>query len=189
GRTLLLLRQHPPRYRRQRARHPQRLARRIPPPRRQRAEGPEPARTGRGEEQSRRGKSGPPHGRQRESRPRDPTALGPGRADRQLRQKENRSDGATAQGTGRRARRSGAGARHQAAQHFAPRVMKTAFKLAALALLAGGAALALGKSGQLAEYEPGEELAGGRTTVSDDGRNAFSYPAATLSVDRQTSFF
>ncbi|MBX6393795.1 MAG: thiol oxidoreductase, partial [Burkholderiales bacterium] len=67
--------------------------------------------------------------------------------------------------------------------------MKTAFKLAALALLAGGAALALGKSGQLAEYEPGEELAGGRTTVSDDGRNAFSYPAANLSVDRQTSFF
>lgn len=38
-------------------------------------------------------------------------------------------------------------------------------------------------------YEPGEELAGGDTTISDTGRNAFSYPAANLSVDRQTPFF
>lgn len=39
------------------------------------------------------------------------------------------------------------------------------------------------------EAEPGEELAGGATTVFATGRNAFSYPAANLSMDRQTSFF
>ncbi|MCK9260947.1 MAG: c-type cytochrome [Azoarcus sp.] len=38
-------------------------------------------------------------------------------------------------------------------------------------------------------YEPGEELPGGATTTPDHGRNAFSYPAANLSVDRQTAFF
>jgi len=38
-------------------------------------------------------------------------------------------------------------------------------------------------------FEPGEELPGGDTTIGDDGRNAFSHPAANLSVDRQTPFF
>ena len=38
-------------------------------------------------------------------------------------------------------------------------------------------------------YEVGEELPGGDTTVWDQGRNAFSYPAANLSQDRQTPFF
>ncbi len=38
-------------------------------------------------------------------------------------------------------------------------------------------------------YELGEELPGGDTSVSDQGRNAFSYPAANLSQNRQTPFF
>jgi len=38
-------------------------------------------------------------------------------------------------------------------------------------------------------YEPGEELSGGDTTVFDEGRNAFSLPAANLSTERQTEFF
>ena len=37
--------------------------------------------------------------------------------------------------------------------------------------------------------EAGEELPGGDTSVWDQGRNAFSYPAANLSLDRQTPFF
>lgn len=36
---------------------------------------------------------------------------------------------------------------------------------------------------------PNEQLAGGDTTVFDDSRNAFSHPAANLSVDRQSAFF
>lgn len=67
--------------------------------------------------------------------------------------------------------------------------MKAMLKFATLALLTGSAMLAHGTLGELAEYEPGEELAGGDTTVGDDGRNAFSHPAANLSVDRQTPFF
>lgn len=67
--------------------------------------------------------------------------------------------------------------------------MKATLKFVTLALLAGSAMLAHGTLGELADYEPGEELAGGNTTVGDDGRNAFSHPAANLSVDRQTPFF
>jgi CxxC motif-containing protein (DUF1111 family) len=40
-----------------------------------------------------------------------------------------------------------------------------------------------------APLEPGEALSGGATTVIADGRNAFSLPAANLSMDRQTAFF
>ncbi|MBI3898819.1 MAG: c-type cytochrome [Gammaproteobacteria bacterium] len=44
-------------------------------------------------------------------------------------------------------------------------------------------------AGPAAHAELGEELSGGATTVFDDGRNAFSYPAANLTSDRQTDFF
>jgi CxxC motif-containing protein (DUF1111 family) len=47
------------------------------------------------------------------------------------------------------------------------------------------AALAL----SAAQAEPGEELAGGATTVFDASRNAFSFPAANLPSARQTDFF
>jgi CxxC motif-containing protein (DUF1111 family) len=40
-----------------------------------------------------------------------------------------------------------------------------------------------------AAFEPGEDLPGGHTTTADQGRNAFSHPAANLSIDRQTPFF
>lgn len=63
-------------------------------------------------------------------------------------------------------------------------------KYAATALLAGSAGLvAATPIASLAPYEPGEELAGGETTVSDAGVNAFSHPAGNLSIDRQTAFF
>ena len=37
--------------------------------------------------------------------------------------------------------------------------------------------------------EPNEEFSGGDTTVFDDSRNAFSFPAANLSAERRTQFF
>ncbi|ATE61093.1 di-heme oxidoreductase family protein [Thauera sinica] len=61
-------------------------------------------------------------------------------------------------------------------------------RLLQVAALAG-AAFCLTGAAPLPGYEPGEELAGGDTTVNDFGRNAFSYPAANLSVERQTAFF
>ena len=59
-----------------------------------------------------------------------------------------------------------------------------------LGALAAGVALSASLSAASAiGFEPGEELPGGATTTPDHGRNAFSYPAANLSVDRQTPFF
>ncbi len=61
-----------------------------------------------------------------------------------------------------------------------PRLAATLLALLALSLSARVGA---------ADYEAGEELPGGATTVWDQGRNAFSYPAANLAPDRQTPFF
>lgn len=55
--------------------------------------------------------------------------------------------------------------------------------------LVASAALCLPAPSIANGFEPGEELPGGDTTIGDDGRNAFSHPAANLSVDRQTPFF
>lgn len=56
-------------------------------------------------------------------------------------------------------------------------------------VLLAAVALSLTAMAPVVDYEPGEEFAGGDTTVADNGRNAFSHPAANLSVDRQTAFF
>ncbi|HKQ30307.1 MAG TPA: di-heme oxidoredictase family protein [Burkholderiales bacterium] len=48
---------------------------------------------------------------------------------------------------------------------------------------------ALVACGERDRAEAGEELAGGATTVFDASRNAFSFPPANLSSDRQTDFF
>lgn len=60
---------------------------------------------------------------------------------------------------------------------------------ARIALLAAVMLSLTGMAAPVADYEPGEELAGGESTVADNGRNAFTHPAANLSVDRQTAFF
>ena len=57
------------------------------------------------------------------------------------------------------------------------------------ACLLAALALSLNAMAGAADYEMGEELPGGSTSVWDQGRNAFSYPAANLSLDRQTPFF
>lgn len=51
------------------------------------------------------------------------------------------------------------------------------------------AVVLLAACGQDDSAEPSEELAGGATTVFDTSRNAFSFPAANLASERQTTFF
>lgn len=55
--------------------------------------------------------------------------------------------------------------------------------------LASAGLVAAARLETTAPYEPGEEFAGGETTVGDEGVNAFSHPAANLSIDRQSAFF
>ncbi|MEC5399640.1 di-heme oxidoreductase family protein [Uliginosibacterium sp. H1] len=61
--------------------------------------------------------------------------------------------------------------------------------LATLLISTGGATLASLAQSTSAAFDPAEALPGGDTTIPDDGVNAFSMPAANLSVDRQTPFF
>jgi CxxC motif-containing protein (DUF1111 family) len=68
--------------------------------------------------------------------------------------------------------------------------LKLSLRRAALVVMAASLpAFAAVADAVAADFEPGEDLPGGDTTTSDQGRNAFSYPAANLSVDRQTPFF
>ncbi|ENO88651.1 di-heme oxidoredictase family protein [Thauera linaloolentis] len=66
---------------------------------------------------------------------------------------------------------------------------KYSLRAATIAAAAMTMALSLPATGGTADFEPGEDLPGGDTTTGDQGRNAFSHPAANLSVDRQTPFF
>src|SRR5262249_12008115 len=76
------------------------------------------------------------------------------------------------------------GARHSLEHEVMKRLLPGFRMQPCVAALLIGAALCVN-----CRAEPAEELSGGEGTVFDDSRNAFSFPAANLSLEHRTRFF